>query len=29
MEDIQLVEDSEVDEITPTITRQANHEDKV
>ena len=28
MEDIQLIEDSKVDEITPTITRQANHEDE-
>ena len=28
MEDIQLVEDSEIDEIKPTITRQADHEDK-
>ena len=28
MEDIQLVEDSAVDEATPTITRQADHEDE-
>ena len=28
MEDIQLVEDSEVDETTSTITRQADHEDE-
>ena len=28
MEDIQLVEDSEVDETTTTITRQADHEDE-
>ncbi len=28
MEDIQLVEDVEVDKPTPTITRQADHEDE-
>ena len=28
IEDIQLVEDSEVDKITPTITRQSDHEDE-
>lgn len=28
IEDIQLVEDVKVDKPTPTITRQANHEDE-
>lgn len=28
MEDIQLIKDAKIDKLTPTVTRQANHEDE-